>query len=89
MTQTFILGFAQEALFTALMLAAPALGTALVVGLSVSIFQAATQIQDMTLTFVPKIVVVGLVVLALSSWMLGVILNFASKIFINLTIFTM
>lgn len=85
MSQDFILGFAQEAIFTTLMLAAPALGAALFMGLAVSIFQAITQIQDMTLTFVPKLIVVGMVVLLLSSWMLNVILNFASRIFINLS----
>ena len=85
MNQDFVLGLAQEAIFTAFLLASPALMAGLIVGLSVSIFQAVTQIQDMTLTFVPKILVVGLTIIVLSSWMLSILLNFASRIFINLS----
>ncbi|MCL6639502.1 MAG: flagellar biosynthetic protein FliQ, partial [Firmicutes bacterium] len=58
MTQTFFLHIVQESLFLVLLLSAPVLGAAMVVGLVIGILQAATQIQEQTLTFVPKIIVV-------------------------------
>ncbi|MCG0278129.1 MAG: flagellar biosynthesis protein FliQ [Thermanaeromonas sp.] len=84
MTQEFILGLAREALTTALLLAAPALLLSLVVGVGISIFQAATQIQEQTLTFVPKIVAVILAFLLLGRWMLGILLQFTSQLLGNL-----
>ena len=53
----------------------------MVVGLVVSVFQAVTQIQEMTLAFVPKVIIVFLVLLLLSPWMMGVMIGFTSKIF--------
>ena len=58
MTVDFLVGFAKEAIKMSLLLSAPMLSFGLVVGLLVSIFQAVTQVQEMTLTFVPKIVAV-------------------------------
>jgi len=84
MTQEFVLELAREALTTALLLAAPALLLSLVVGVGISIFQAATQIQEQTLTFVPKIVAVVLAILLLGRWMLGVLLQFTSQLLGNL-----
>ncbi|SMB94050.1 flagellar biosynthetic protein FliQ [Thermanaeromonas toyohensis ToBE] len=84
MTQEFVLGLAREALTTALLLAAPALLLSLVVGVGISIFQAATQIQEQTLTFVPKIVAVVLAILLLGRFMLGVLLQFTSQLLGNL-----
>lgn len=84
MTQEFVLGLAREALTTALLLAAPALLLSLVVGVGISIFQAATQIQEQTLTFVPKIVAVVLAILLLGRWMLGILLQFTSQLLGNL-----
>ncbi|HAR64511.1 MAG: flagellar biosynthetic protein FliQ [Candidatus Margulisiibacteriota bacterium] len=89
MNQDIVIGIAQEAAYTALMLSAPALVTGLIVGLLISIFQAVTQIQDATLTFVPKLIVVGITVLVLSGWMLTVITDFTAKIFTNLYYFAM
>lgn len=84
MTQEFVLGLAREALTTALLLAAPALLLSLVVGVGISIFQAATQIQEQTLTFVPKIVAVVLAILLLGRFMLGVLLQFTNQLLGNL-----
>ncbi|WP_258359712.1 flagellar biosynthesis protein FliQ [Moorella sulfitireducens (nom. illeg.)] len=84
MTQEFVIHLAREALTTALMLAAPALGLSLVVGVAISILQATTQIQEQTLTFVPKIVAVILGLLLLGSWMLNTLIRFTTEIFGNL-----
>ncbi|WP_406678119.1 flagellar biosynthesis protein FliQ [Moorella sp. ACPs] len=84
MTQEFVLHLAREALVTALLLAAPALGLSLIVGVGISILQATTQIQEQTLTFVPKIVAVILGMLLLGSWMLNTLIQFTAGIFGNL-----
>lgn len=87
MNQDIVIGLAKEAMYTALMLSSPALIAGLIVGLTVSIFQAVTQIQDMTLTFVPKLVIVGVTILILSGWMLTVISDFTTRILVNLYVF--
>ncbi|GEA16662.1 flagellar biosynthetic protein FliQ [Moorella sp. E308F] len=84
MTQEFVIHLAREALTTALLLAAPALGLSLIVGVGISILQATTQIQEQTLTFVPKIVAVILGMLLLGSWMLNTLIQFTTGIFGNL-----
>jgi len=84
-SQEFVLNLAREALTTALLLAAPPLGLSLVVGVGISILQATTQIQEQTLTFVPKIVAVIVGVLLLGSWMLNVLIQFTLNIFTNLS----
>jgi len=76
MSQEFVVNLAREALVLALLLAAPALGLGLLVGLVISIFQATTQIQEQTLTFVPKIVAVLLSLLLFGSWMLTTLMDF-------------
>ena len=70
MTPEFVVSFAQEAIKTTILVAMPLLCMGLAVGLLVSIFQAVTQIQEMTLTFVPKILVILLGLLFFASWML-------------------
>jgi flagellar biosynthetic protein FliQ len=84
MSQEMIISLAREALTLAIMLAAPALGFGLLVGLAVSILQATTQIQEQTLTFVPKIIAVFVSLLIFGSWMLNLLTGFASNIFGNL-----
>ena len=81
MTPEFVISFATEAITTATKMAAPLLITALVLGLAVSIFQAVTQIQEMTLAIIPKMVgVVGLLILFLP-WFISVAAEFMSKTF--------
>lgn len=84
MTQEFVIHLAREALTTALLLAAPALGLSLLVGVGISLLQATTQIQEQTLTFVPKIIAVILGMLLLGSWMLNTLIQFTTDIFGNL-----
>jgi len=79
-----IMSIARETLLTAMLLAAPPLGIGLLVGLVISIFQAVTQVQEQTLTFVPKIFAILLSLLIFGPWMLKVLNNFAVNILSNL-----
>ncbi|KKM12330.1 flagellar biosynthesis protein FliQ [Clostridiales bacterium PH28_bin88] len=85
MTQEYVIHLAREALSLALLLSAPALGFGLVVGLVISVLQATTQIQEQTLTFVPKIVAVLLSLLLFGSWMLGILTGFTTELFTSLS----
>lgn len=80
MYEDIVLGIANEAVLTVLLVSAPILGAALLTGLLISILQATTQIQEMTLVFVPKIVVVLLVVLIFGPWMLNILVNFTHSL---------
>jgi flagellar biosynthetic protein FliQ len=84
MNQDLILKLTQDALKTSAMLAAPMLGAALIVGLIVSILQAITQINEATLTFIPKMIVIGAVLVLAGPWMLDVISSFTVGLFENL-----
>ncbi len=84
MTPDFIVGFSRQALEATLMLAMPMLGLGMIVGLAVSIFQSVTQIQEMTLAFVPKILAVMLGLLVFGPWMLQKLLSFTEGIFVNI-----
>ena len=77
MTPEMVLDVGQEALWVTALLSAPLLISALVIGLLVGMVQAATQIQEMTLTFIPKLAVLGLALVVAGSWMLGLISDFA------------
>jgi flagellar biosynthetic protein FliQ len=87
MTPDFITGFFMEALKIAILLAAPMLLSGLVVGLIVSMFQAATQINEMTLVFIPKMLAVGLALLIFFPWMLQMIVDFTQNIFSNIPLY--
>jgi len=84
MSQEFVLSLARESVLTTLLIAAPLLLASLVVGLGVSVFQATTQIQEPTLTFVPKIVAILLGMLVFGSWMLNTLLQFTGQIMVRL-----
>ena len=79
MTPNMILGIMRETLITILMVAAPLLGAGLVIGVLVSIFQTVTQIREMTLTFVPKIVGVMLFMMLFGTWMMNVLLDYSVR----------
>jgi len=76
MTPEFVVNFAQEAIKVTILVSMPMLLLGLIVGLAISIFQAVTQIQEMTLTFVPKILVVLVALLYFASWMLEQLMHF-------------
>ncbi len=81
MDSSFVLYLGRHTLETALLLAAPILLTCMAVGVVVTLLQAVTSIRDMTLTIVPKLLAVGVVILLSSSWSLAVILRFTNEIF--------
>lgn len=85
MTGEMIISIAERSISTILTAAGPLLIVALVTGLSVSIFQATTQIQEQTLAFVPKIVAVLIALIIFGPWMLSIVTSFASDIFENLS----
>lgn len=81
MTAEMIIALARNAMETTLLISAPLLLSGLVIGLMVSIFQAVTQIQEMTLTFIPKIVAVFLALLIFFPWMLEIMTAFTANMF--------
>ena len=83
MTQQFIVDLAMDSIKTTLLLSAPMLGFGLITGLAVSIFQAVTSIQEITLTFIPKILAVFLSILLFFPWLMQLMLTFTSNIFNN------
>ncbi len=88
MTDTFVIAVAREALLTVLMVSAPMLGIGLVVGLVISIIQATTQINEQSLSFIPKIVAVLVSMVIFGPWMLHTLMAFFTKILGNLNQFT-
>ncbi|MGK4328647.1 MULTISPECIES: flagellar biosynthesis protein FliQ [Lonsdalea] len=84
MTPESVMALGNEAMKVALALAAPLLMAALVTGLIVSILQAATQINEMTLSFIPKILAVFLTIIIAGPWMLGLFLDYMRTLFSNL-----
>ncbi|MDT8897656.1 MAG: flagellar biosynthesis protein FliQ [Thermanaerothrix sp.] len=81
MSETYVLSLAQNALMVALMVAGPVLIISLVIGSLVSLVQAATQINEVTLTFIPKIIGIALVFLLLGAWMLQQLVQFTVNLF--------
>ena len=78
MTPEFVVNFAQEAIKVTILVSMPMLFLGLLVGLAISIFQAVTQIQEMTLTFVPKILIVLVALLFFANWMLEQLIHFTT-----------
>jgi len=81
MNEMLIAQIGKEALKTALLVAGPALMVSLIVGLSISVFQVVTSLQDQTIAFVPKIIAVMVVVAIAFPWMLQVMLRFTTHMF--------
>jgi flagellar biosynthetic protein FliQ len=80
MTPEYVIQLGQESMMLVLKIGGPILIVALVVGLAVSIFQAVTQIHEMTLTFIPKIVAVGLTILLILPWMMQQVVDFTHRL---------
>jgi flagellar biosynthetic protein FliQ len=81
MDSSFTLYLGRHTLETALLLSAPVLITCIVVGVAVTLVQAVTSIRDMTLTIVPKLLAVGIVMLVAGGWMLEMTLRFTAEMF--------
>ncbi|MDH5228509.1 MAG: flagellar biosynthesis protein FliQ [Gammaproteobacteria bacterium] len=84
MSSDLALMLSKDMLWTAIIVAVPILGLSMLVGLLISIFQVVTQIQEMSLTFVPKILTVALALIVLGPWMLGVMLTYSSNLIRNI-----
>ena len=74
----------RQALWLAVLLAGPMLGAALAVGLFIGVIQAATQIQEMTLSFIPKLLTLVVVLFVLGPWMLRIIVTFSQRLFMDI-----
>ncbi len=84
MTPEFVIGFARQSIELALMMALPMLGLGLAVGVVISVIQAATQIQEQTLTFIPKIVSIFVALLFSFPWLMDKMMTFTTDLFTNL-----
>lgn len=84
MTPEMVTAIGRETVEVILLVSAPVLLAGMVVGLIVSVFQAVTQIQEMTLSFVPKLIVVFVVLIGLSPWLMEVMITYTSGIFTNI-----
>jgi flagellar biosynthetic protein FliQ len=83
MTPESVMTLAHQAMYVALVLSAPLLLVALVVGLVVSLFQAATQINETTLSFIPKLLAVAITLVIAGPWMLSTMLDYLRQILTN------
>jgi len=82
--ETMIIELGTQAMKTATLVAGPMLAAALIIGLGVSVMQAVTQINEATLTFIPKILVVALVLILMGPWMLDVLKSFTQDLFLGM-----
>jgi len=87
MTPEFVIAFAKQAILLTIYLSMPMLGLGLIAGLAISIFQAVTQIQEMTLTFVPKIIAVFLGLLFAAPWMMEELTSFTANVLTNIPMY--
>lgn len=84
MDNTFVVEITNQAIKVTLMLAAPMLAGALVVGILVSLFQAVTQINEQTLSFIPKMLVIVMALVILSPWMMDTITSFTHDLYVSI-----
>jgi len=87
MTPEFVIELAKQAIILTLLLSMPMLGLGLIAGLAISVFQAVTQIQEMTLTFVPKIIAVFIGLLFTAPWMMEKLMSFTTNIITNIPMY--
>jgi len=87
MTPEFVIEFAKQAMILTILLSLPMLGLGLIAGLIISVFQAVTQIQEMTLTFVPKILAVFIGLLFAAPWMMEKLMSFTTNIITNIPMY--
>ena len=84
MDNSFVVEISNQAIKVTMMLAAPMLAGALVVGILVSLFQAVTQINEQTLSFIPKILVIVIALVILSPWMMDTITSFTHDLYVSI-----
>ena len=81
MEASAVIDVAREALWITLLVSAPLLGVALVVGVAVGIVQAATSINEMTLSFIPKLVAMGITIVLFGNWQIGILVGYLRGVF--------
>jgi len=86
MTTEFVLYWSQQAIKTSILVAAPTLLGGMIIGLVVGIFQSVTQIQEMTLTFIPKMAVGIVIIMLFMPWMLETLTDFTRNMFLQLRV---
>jgi flagellar biosynthetic protein FliQ len=79
-----VIDLSQQALYVIIMLAAPMLLSALFIGLFIGMFQAATQINEMTLSFIPKLLVLAISIMIAGPWMLDLLLNYTRRLYLSI-----
>ncbi len=84
MNHEFVVGFSRQALEVMLLVSLPVLIVSMILGLVVSIFQSVTQIQEMTITFVPKIIGTFIALMAFGSWMMTKMADFLREVIMNI-----
>jgi flagellar biosynthetic protein FliQ len=82
-----VIDLSQQALYVIIMLAAPMLISALLIGLLIGMFQAATQINEMTLSFIPKLLVLALSIMIAGPWMLDLLLSYTQRLYLSIPSF--
>lgn len=87
LSQSEVITIMQDAIYTTILVAMPMLAIALVVGLIISIFQATTQINEQTLTFVPKIIGILLAILVFGGWMISKLTDFTIRLFESIVMY--
>jgi flagellar biosynthetic protein FliQ len=88
MNPEFVMTIARQAIEVTILIATPLLGSALIIGLIVSIFQAATQINEATLSFIPKLLGVLVVIIVLGPWILSLLSDYMLQILTNIPFIT-
>ncbi|MGB0254042.1 MAG: flagellar biosynthesis protein FliQ [Litorivicinaceae bacterium] len=89
MDTAMVVDLGRESLYVAVLIAAPMLGIALAVGLLIGIVQAATSINEMTLSFIPKLAALVIVLMVLGSWQISVLVDFTRRLFERIPTFFM
>lgn len=87
MTPEFAIELSNKLLWTAIMMAAPVLGLSMLVGLLVSMFQVVTQIQEMSLTFIPKLLTAALALIAFGPWMMDLLITFSRTLIESIPVY--
>ena len=87
MSGDLVIQIGQNALWIVLLVSAPMLGLGLALGLLVNVFQATTSIQEATLAFIPKIIAVFVAILIFGPWMLSILVEYFTNIFVNLPLY--
>ncbi len=84
MTPEFVINLVQNAVFMLIVVSAPIMAVALLVGLLVSVLQAATQINEMTLTFIPKLLAMFVVLVVAGPWMINTLMDYTIRLFTSI-----